>query len=134
MFEYHGWINIQESTSEVDEGNLANIIDDIRSNITKCFRGNGFIDLRPINGSYHLCLSGFTNHKAQEEKDIINLFYYIGERAHGSYGLLYMRDDEDINGLENEFIVYTLYRGNISFRKDIYLSPIIPTIEDPELY
>jgi hypothetical protein len=134
MFEYHGWITIQESTSEVDEGNLANIIDDINNSIIKRFKGNAFIDLRPINGSYHLCLSGFTNHKALEEKDITNLFSYIGERAPGSYGLLYARDDEDINGLDNEFIVYTLFRGNLSLKKDIYLSPVIPTIEDPETY
>ena len=134
MFEYHGWITIQESTSEVDEGNLTNLIEDIKDEIAKRFTSSGFIDLRAINGSYHLCLSGFTNHKAQEEKDIISLFSYVGERVPGSYGLLYMRDDEDINGFDNEFIVYTLFRGSISLRRDIYLSPVIPTVEDPETY
>jgi hypothetical protein len=132
VFEYHGWITIQESTSEVDGGNLEDIINDIRDNIKESNWIHGLIDLRPINGAYHLCLSGFTNHKSQEEKDIMSLFTYIGRCAPGSYGLLYTRDDEDISGFDNEFVVYTLARGNIALKKDIYLSPVIPTIEDPE--
>lgn len=132
MFEYHGWITIEESSSEVNQGNLINIVNGIKNEIKKHDWNHGLMDLRPINGAYHLSLSGFTNHKSPESKEVMSIFTYIGEHAPGSYGLLYTRDDEDTNGLDNEFIVYTLIRGRIAPRKDMYFSPIIPTIEDPE--
>jgi len=73
MFEYHGWITIEESTSEVNQGNLINIVNGIKNEIKKHNWDHGLMDLRPINGAYHLSLSGFTNHKSQESKDIMSM-------------------------------------------------------------
>ena len=43
---------------------------------------------------------------------------------------MYLRNDEDINGKDNEFEVYILSRGSVRIEQDVFLSPCIPTIED----
>lgn len=130
MFEFHGWATIQESTSEVDNGGLEDIIRKLKIFVDKLNWNSGMIDIRAINGSYNLSVSGYTNHKSHESEDIINLYKYLGEIAPGSYGLLYVKDDEDINGFNNEFIVYVLVRGKVNQNKDKFLSPFIPMVED----
>ena len=51
----------------------------------------------------------------------------------GSYGLLYVLDDEDYQDgdYQNEFRVWRLVRGALEERSDPFLSPFIPTVEDP---
>ena len=50
--------------------------------------------------------------------------------APGSYGLLYLHDDEDTNGFHNAFQVFVLSKGNFILCKDPFLSPYIPRVED----
>jgi hypothetical protein len=55
-----------------------------------------------------------------------------GRRAGArAYGLLYIYDDEDTTGLDNEFQVFRMVRGQVSMQKDPFLSPFMPTLEDP---
>ena len=54
----------------------------------------------------------------------------IGKYAPGSYGILYVHNDEDIEGLSNEFQVWRLVRGNLEKQKDYYLSPCVPVIKN----
>ena len=46
--------------------------------------------------------------------------------------MIYLYDDEDTNGNENAFQVFSLARGELTNKKDFYLSPVIPTIEDKD--
>ena len=65
---------------------------------------------------------------------MVNLFQYIAKIAPGSYGLLYIRDDEDHlrgNDYENCFRVWRLCRGTLIELDDPFLSPAIPVVEDP---
>ena len=55
------------------------------------------------------------------------------EVADSSYGLIYLYNDEDINGKQNQFQVFSLARGIVKENKDPFLSLIIPTIEDEEV-
>ena len=46
--------------------------------------------------------------------------------------MIYLYNDEDRNGKENQFQVFLLARGKIEEKADPFLSPIIPTIEDKD--
>ncbi|KRF32213.1 hypothetical protein ASG93_04815 [Paenibacillus sp. Soil787] len=57
----------------------------------------------------------------------------MSENLPGSYGLLYVHNDEDFKGEDdnsNNFIVWKLARGKLTQEKDNYLSPYIPVVED----
>jgi hypothetical protein len=133
MFEFHGWITIHETPSEVDSGKLEEIVNKIKLKIEELAWESNLLKLYAVNGSHRLCIDGYTNHKSNEAKDIITLVEFVADLASGSYGILYIRDDEDINGLDNEFIVYVLARGNITEKKDPFLSPFIPNVESEDI-
>ncbi|MNW38463.1 hypothetical protein D3C74_155290 [compost metagenome] len=132
MFEFHGWITIHESISEVDAGNLDSIIKNIEKFISDLDWNSGILKVYPTNGEYHLSAGGFMNRKAAEAEEVIKLYQFIAEQAPGSYGLLYTRDDEDIEGYDNEFKVLVLARGSIQRKKDVLLSPFVPVVQDDE--
>ena len=128
MYEFHGWATIQETTVEADAGNLELIIKNIQSFISGLNWSSGILKLYPANGNYHLSVGGFLNRKTSEAEEIIKLYEFIADQAPGSYGLLYTRDDEDIEGYDNEFRVYVLARGNIQPKEDVFLSPFVPIV------
>jgi hypothetical protein len=132
MYEFHGWVTIHETTAEIDAGNLEGIIGNIQGYISKLSWSSGLLKLYPANGMYHLAVGGCLNRKTSEAEDLLQLYRFIAEQAPGSYGLLYTWDDEDIEGYDNEFRVYVLARGNLQLKKDIYLSPCVPVVEDNE--
>ncbi len=127
MFEFHGWIVINHHPKDINL-NLQN----------ECFKNcEAYINKHPDlidsnyklvshNGMHTFLISGLHNHFKNYVKDI---FIWIGENAPGSYGLLYISDDEDKSNLEG-FTVFVMKRGKLSQTKDQLLSPRIPTIED----
>ena len=60
---------------------------------------------------------------------IIELFHRVADLAPGSYGLLYVHDDEDPEH-DRHFRVFRLIRGTVTEHADHLLSPVIPTLED----
>lgn len=130
MYEFHGWATIQESPAEADAGQLDMIIQKIQLKITEFAWGSGLLSLNAANGSYYLHVGGFTNRKGTEAAEIVALYQLIGEIAPGSYGLLYTRDDENLEGYDNEFRVQVLARGQLQEQRDAFLSPCVPVIED----
>jgi hypothetical protein len=128
MFEYHGWATIRVSFSEdFDE---ARVINEVKMFINSLNWPTGVLDLRAVNGEYHLWVAGFDNHKPHNDYDPVQVYGYICKIAPASYGILYVRDDEDINGHENEFRIYAMARGKLTEKQDNLLSPFIPTVED----
>lgn len=128
MFEYHGWATLRASLSEyIDE---SKVINEIKAFINDLEWPTGVLDLRAVNGEYHLWLAGFDNHKPHNTYDPVRVFRHICKVAPASYGILYIRDDEDIEGYENEFRVYAMVRGRLTEKQDNLLSPFIPTVED----
>jgi len=130
MYEFHGWATIHETTVEADAGNLEFIIKNIQNFISELNWSSGLLKLYPANGIYHLSVGGFLNRKTSEAEEIIKLYQFIADQAPGSYGLLYTRDDEDIDGYDNEFRVFVLARGSIQQKEDAFLSPFVPVVED----
>ncbi|GMQ63650.1 Imm7 family immunity protein [Vallitalea maricola] len=130
MYEFHGWAVIQETPQVIDEENIDDIAKMIEDYIDNLNWESGILKIFAVNGEYQIIVSGLSNHKTQESEELLGVYKYIAKIAPGSYGLLYVKDDEDTKGLDNEFIVYTLVRGNLSIQKDTFLSPFIPIVED----
>lgn len=133
MIEYYGWINLRDSTYESDDKEMNIVLSKLYSYISKYKLNDtsGLVNLHKVNGSYQLLITGNTNHLSQDVIDIFNLYEFIAEIAKGSYGLLYIRNDESEDAF-NEFEVFVLAREKIKKEKDPFLSPCIPVIEDDE--
>jgi hypothetical protein len=131
MIEYHGWAIIRESFNEDEESvsSMDNGLQLIRTEIDKMDYTNEFYQLRAMNGNYHLTIEASHNHRSEH---IIEFFNWISKTAPGSYGLLYIFDDEDYRrGNENQFKVWRMKKGQVDELDDIYLSPYFPTVENP---
>lgn len=132
MYEFHGWATIHETTTEADAGNLELIVKNIQKFISELNWSAGLLEVYPSNGNYYLSVGGFLNRKTTEAEEIIKLYQFIADHSSGSYGVLYTRDDEDIEGYDNNFRVLVLARGNIKLKEDVFLSPFVPVVEDNE--
>lgn len=133
MVEYYGWISISDSTYESDDKALSLVLEKLHVFINeyKINDSLGILKLHQVNGVTQLLVSGCRNHFSQELIDIFRLYEYVAKIAVGSYGLLYIRNDESEYAF-NEFEVFVLARGEIKKEKDTFLSPCIPVIEDDE--
>ena len=84
---------------------------------------------RPAAGDVHHPVLQAVDHGGRHRSTVIDLFAKVGELAPGSYGLLYLHDDED-PGHELDFRIVRLVRGAVTEHVDRLLSPVIPTLED----
>ncbi|MFE1825069.1 Imm7 family immunity protein [Streptomyces yangpuensis] len=130
MFEYHGWINVQESADAADDtlgsDGLRRIAGAVAARTAE-IAGPGLLDLRWMNGALFLHLGGFRNHR---DPEVLAFFGEVGRLAPGSYGVMHVRDDED-PGRENEVRVLRMVRGRVTDGTEAALSPCIPVLEDP---
>jgi hypothetical protein len=131
MYEYHGWITVRETPENKDEERIEEIVSELREQIGRQNWEPGALELRAANGTYQIMAAGNHNRRPVEEYDPVRFFRYVGEKAPGSYGLLYVWDDEDPQFF-NQFRVYVLARGTVAEREDPFLSPCVPVIEDED--
>lgn len=127
MVEMHGWITIKETFLANDDDNNTAIVSDINNELMK-FRYHNSI-VKWMNGEGYLQYSLYTNHWSDDCQELIDIYNYISRKAIGSYGLLYVMNDE-AKIENNSFVIYKLARGRIERVVDNLLSPFIPTVED----
>lgn len=127
MVEMHGWITIRETYEVTDEDNLNAIVDEVNSELEKLKYINPKV--KWMNGEGYLQFALFTNHWSGDCQELVSVYYLIAKKAVGSYGLLYVHDDESKDDC-NSFVVYKLARGKVERITDTLLSPFIPTVED----
>lgn len=127
VFDYHGWAVVRDDTYHVDNGTLHATIEELRRRIDEFHDGSGIASVRAVNGVFHVAVSGCPNHR---HEDVLGLFPWLAEHAPGSFGLLYVWDDEDPE-FNNAYQVWCLRRGRTDRRLDPFLSPCIPQVEDP---
>lgn len=134
MLEIHGWITFRE-TYEVENDDLEPQYDQIMQNIFRKCEALKYNRLKPkaMNGEWYLETSLFANHNTVEVAELFDFLAYAAETASGSYGLFYVHDDEDRDGLDNEFKVFVIARGKIRQERDPFLSPFIPVVEDIDI-
>ncbi|OWR32320.1 hypothetical protein CDO73_01550 [Saccharibacillus sp. O23] len=129
MFEFHGWAVLRHHTHDTEDAEQELQIEKLFDFI-EGVDSEGVITRKIRNGLVSLEISGLHNHRQQY---VFDLFKKIAELLPGSYGLLYIYDDEDIgknHDHSNEFVVFKLVRGHLIQEQDYYLSPYIPTVED----
>jgi hypothetical protein len=134
MFEYHGWATLRtdilDEYGDEDEDALQCLLGELRQYITT-LSINGAIHIEQRNMLYALSIFGLNNHRQQP---VIDLFGWLAQNARGSYGLLYIQDNEDFNrgsDYTNQFRVWRLALGQLEELDDQFLSPYIPTVELP---
>jgi hypothetical protein len=130
VFEYHGWVAISETPSlDGDDAKLNRAVKRVRRRVDDLGGSPHLLDFRWMNGIPYLHLAGAPNRRGTWEAEIVDLFAQIARLAPGSYGLLYLRDEDDpFHG--NEFRVYRMARGQITEHIDQFLTPVVPTVED----
>ncbi|CAJ1317055.1 Imm7 family immunity protein [Paenibacillus nuruki] len=128
MYQYHGWAVISQSVDdEINDKEDHKVLLKVQNYISQMKDNINIIEVKAINGQYHFLITGFSNHKILSKYNPITILRRIGEIAPGSYGILYVYDDED-EVYFNEFRVYVLTRGYLAEKQDPFLSPLIPTI------
>lgn len=129
MFEYHGWATVQATAGDEEPADAGVSYDRVTALVELLASAPGVASLQWVNGTLQFHVGGFLNHRGEQGREVIEAFHSIGEIAPGSYGLLYVHDDEDAEA-KNEFVVYVMRRGHVSAERDQFLSPRAPTIED----
>lgn len=128
MFEFHGWVSVSYHTHDTDTFKQDACWDALTAYVSDM--PNDFVRLQRYNGCDSLTVAGQHNHRSEY---VIDLFRWIAASAAGSYGLLYIRDDEDHGrgaDYQNVFRVWRLCRGELIEMDDPFLSPAIPVVED----
>jgi hypothetical protein len=127
MFQLHGWAEVLGTTTgEEDYAELKRVVASIRARIVEIGLDDR-VEVVGRGGSFVLRVNLVQNRKRGDLELCRGLLAEIGERAVGSYGIFYVRDDE----YNDVFQRLVLRRGVVKLEKDDILSPIVPTIEDP---
>ena len=138
MFEWHGWATIRFTPENRDIEN-EDVLQDAAVESVRTYAQqhwphtvNELVDVRPMNGEWLLWTEGHHNHKGGSGDALQALFRHIAEVAPGSYGLLYTLDDEELVDPGLPYVrVYVLALGAFTERRDPFLSPFVPVVEDP---
>jgi hypothetical protein len=129
MFEYHGWATVQVSAGDEEPGDAQAFHDHIAELVEPLGGSSGLASLQWVNGALQFHVAGYLNHRGQQGQEVIDIFHAIGKAAPGSYGILYVHDDEAPSS-DNAFVAYVMRRGHVVDERDGFLSPVVPTIED----
>lgn len=113
MYQYHGWAVVLENTNdETNKEKEINILESIKVYIEGLQPNVDVIEMKAINGQYHLWMTGLWNREPSSNYNPVEIMRNIGDLAPGSYGMLYVFNDEHPKHF-NEFKVYVLARGSI---------------------
>ena len=131
MYTFHGWAEINVADIEdlppgMSEKQLDAAVLSVRKAIASYADGVSIFELRPSsNNLWVVSVHGLRN---RAHSHAIDLFRWLADNLPESYGLLYVRDDEDAKR-PNAFTVYRLARGKLDELVDGFLSPCVPIIE-----
>ncbi|SFT13442.1 Imm7 family immunity protein [Paenibacillus sp. BC26] len=128
MYEHHGWIVLRYHTQDTNEFLQGESYSKFKKYLEEVDVGK-LSNVKRQNGQDSWTISGLDKHYSDHVLDIFN---WVAENLPGSYGLLYVHDDEDFEfeDKSNAFVVWKLARGKLTQEKDHFLSPYIPIVED----
>ena len=128
MFEFHGWATIRDTADcdDLQSEPKAQTVERIRQLIAGLRDHSRHTDLQWVNGALHLSLGGLHNHRRDQ---IAAFFTNVAAAAPGSYGVLYVRDDEDPTE-PNTWRRLAMRRGELHDEPDTSLSPHVDLVED----
>ncbi len=128
MFQAHGWCELLLTTDgEEDPNDALALVQWTEAQIEQTGLAPG-LSVKGIGGSFILRCHLVQNRDNGDKQRIHDLLELLGDRAQGTYGLVYFRDDDSS---EYSFDIAVMRRGQVSIDADLLLSPIIPRLEDP---
>lgn len=108
MVELHGWITIRETyrASLNEEEKIDLLVARIKAeiNILSWFKP----EIKTQNGEWILEFTLFSNRINSQILEVFELCKWIGKVADGSYGLIYLYNDEDRSGKENQLGIWRI--------------------------
>jgi Immunity protein 7 len=127
MFEFHGWAVLRYDIYEIETQPEEQLWLEFLQYLSEAAPDYQDIwTVNRLNGSDSFAINGLFNHRNEW---VVDIFRWLAENSPGTYGVLYVWDDEDTRN-QNKFRVWRLARGNLIEFEDTLLSPCIPTIED----
>ena len=127
MIELHGWMKLSE-VYEDEDACSPDTLSGIREQVQQILNTHG-LQIIYRNGEAFLETLFCSNHRTEEINTILDAYTETAKAATGSYGMLWIRDDEDPERF-NAFQVYIFKHGKQYLQEDTMLSPCIPEIED----
>jgi hypothetical protein len=130
MLELHGWLKISSSPAETETEpeDTDAAVQKLRTMIEPLAKVPGLMDVRYVNGEAFWHFGTLRNHRSSYVEELLGVIHEFAAYAAGSYGLVYVYDDEDER--RNDFQVLVVRRGEVLEPSDMFLSPIVPTLED----
>jgi hypothetical protein len=110
MYECHGWVTVIDSPGG-DAEVFERLARRVELRIEEIGSENPFAALHVLNGCYRVQIDGYSNHRNSGAEALEEMFDWIPTIAPGSYGLLFIWDDENVDGYTNEFQVLAMARG-----------------------
>jgi immunity protein 7 of polymorphic toxin system len=132
MIHYHAWATIRWRENQEQLGGAAKLLADLKRKIEPSGSFPPIVGMQYVNGELLFWAAGSRNHRGKEFDALLALYRDLSMVAPLSFGLIYVWDDEDSRGFGNEFRVWRLARGEVQELKDVYLSPCVPVIDEPE--
>lgn len=131
MYEFHGWVALSDDTYETSLDIIEAQLTEVLAVATQAPSPSAQYDVVRVNGIVILAVHGLANRRRDEADTLDRVLASIAERLPGSFGVVYIRDDErtDPPG-PNAYEVRVIRRGMVEVRDDPFLSPCNPVIED----
>lgn len=132
MYEFHGWVKLAESASEVDEGAFDEKCKKLRRFLDSLNWSSGSADLLLMNGVHILTLNAVPNRRRSEASQLNELILLLTQEFKGAYGIIYEYDEQTatVEG-RGVFSVKVIKRGRCEIALDPFLSPVVPVVENP---
>lgn len=142
MFNAYGWIIVRSSREKYEgiSSDEINTLDDETDNQDKIVWDTFEVFLNKFSKDYPLLKTNFTRHfnnvsghlsilssRNHSAPELYELIEWIVTNAKGSYGILYLNNDE--SDLSNEFRIIRINKSLCTEHSDPFLSPIYPVIE-----
>ncbi|WDF78495.1 Imm7 family immunity protein [Mucilaginibacter sp. KACC 22773] len=128
MIEINGWISLESSTDGEDK--LTEEVILIINEIIESHNSfNQYFRILSINGNYVVQIALNHNHNLGYVEMVNDLINDICKLAKASYGIIYLRDDENEFDF-NMFKILRIAKGQVSYENDKLISPCNPLIED----
>lgn len=132
MYEFHGWIRLAESPSDIDEGGFDAKLALLQSAVSALDWSNGRAEIMVANGVATLLVDAVPNRRRDEAAELGALIALVIEHFKGAYGIVYEYDEQSRTEYgRGVFSVKVIKRGRCEIALDPFLSPLVPVAEDP---
>jgi Immunity protein 7 len=126
MFQLNGWAEILTTTTgDEDPTKLHELVVSLKGRIASLTLGDR-VDVVGRGGSYLLRIAIVQNRERGDLDRFTTLLTELGVAAPGTYGVFYLRDDEQ----SGSFVRFVIRRGLLERKADDLFSPSASTIED----